>query len=60
MGKMKERMTLEELHESQIQRKKCKTTEKSRDYFNYFPGTKRVIPFVNEEEYREVCEAHKE
>jgi hypothetical protein len=35
-----------------------KGTEKSRDYFNYFPGTKRIIAYVSEKEYREVVEAH--
>ena len=39
--------------------KKTSSLEKSRDYFDYFPGTKRLVRFVSEEEYREVCEAHR-
>ena len=50
-----------ELYEGSNKVKTKRThTEKSRDYYNVYPGTKTTRPFLSEEEYMEVHETHNE
>ena len=46
-----------ELFEGSVRTKtKHSENEKSRDFYGYFPGTKKVIRCVSEQEYRELYE----
>lgn len=58
MSKVQEGLKPKIFEGTPAKKPKSKGTEKSRDYFNYFPRTKRIIAYVSEEEYREVVEAH--
>ena len=58
MGKVLEALREKDYNNGNLKKKKIKIVEKSRDFYDYFPGTKRVIAYVSEEERNEVYQAH--
>ena len=60
MGKVSEYFNPQAYEGTPKTKKQAKTSEKARDYWNYYPGTKSIRPFLNEREYEEVCEKEEE
>ena len=58
MGKVLEALREYDYNNGTPKKKKVKVVEKSRDFFDYFPGTRRVIAYVSQEERNEVYKAH--